>query len=109
MGPVAYNPEMIEKFASRLYARARGIVLVCGLVGFFLGAAAFAALAFIVPRWGLVGFVPFVFSTGIGIAYGIEKAFLLKVQAQQMLCQLAIEQNTRPIVEIVESSPSEKT
>jgi hypothetical protein len=45
----------------------------------------------------LFGFVPFAFSTGFGIAFGIEKGFMLQVQAQHLLCQLATERNTRQI------------
>ena len=36
-----------------------------------------------------------VFGLGIGVAFGLEKAFLLKLQAQTALCQLQIEANTR--------------
>ena len=91
-----FDPKVIEEFAEALYRRAGTIVffyaLVFGLVGggggLFVG-----QVASVGP--GVGGLALLVLGSLLGAAFGREKAFALKLQAQTALCQVAIERNTR--------------
>jgi len=93
-----YNPEIIRTFANRLYARAAMSTLVSTVLGVLIGmvAAPFilqslpVALAIRCPEWAVMVVLGL-----IGLGQGLERGFLLKLQAQNALCQLEIERNTR--------------
>ena len=93
-----YNPEIIRTFADRLYARAALSAVVSTLLGVLIGmvAAPFilqslpTALAIRCPEWAVMVVLGLV-----GFGQGLERGFLLKLQAQVALCQLQIEKNTR--------------
>jgi hypothetical protein len=88
---VSYDPNVIQEFADKLYSRADAIVLgwmaLSALVGFFVGA---------MLGGGPLRLLLIFLGGAIGYAVGMQRAFLLKLQAQQALCQVQIEQNTRP-------------
>lgn len=104
MANQAYDPKILQEFADNLYYQARSIQATYLLGGLFLGffapllaprvsfdAARLAAdfnLAVVVGISVLVGGL-------IGYVAGRSRAFKLKLQAQQVLCQVAIEANTR--------------
>jgi len=91
-----YDSRVIHEMAERLYAQADSAELwqpvICGLLGaavgfaggFPLGYARVAALAGIV----ILG--------ALGYWGGQQRAFALRLQAQLMLVQTKIEENTRP-------------
>ena len=94
-----YDPNVIQQFADRLYDKAAGIVFICALVGFAIGAyigfqlvSAYGELTptkfAVIGAAGLVG-------AFLGYLLGVERAFWLKLKAQTALCQLRIEWNTR--------------
>lgn len=96
---VSYDENVIVSFAERLYHRASSMVAVCTLGGAMIGAVpaviAFSitrarpdAIAIIAVLVGLIGGV-------IGGMIGSERAFRLRLLAQQALCQVQIERNTR--------------
>ncbi len=108
---VAYDPDVIQRFADRLYNRARMIVitltlvlaLVGGVAGFWMGLLLDANSArpprhLSLDELGteliacLIGAILFGL---IGLLAGRERAFLLRLQAQVALCQAKIEENTR--------------
>lgn len=110
-----YDPSIIRHFADMLYARARAIVLTYTIVGFLLGGATGAGAAgllfimlatfggarsnaaFVVLMVaGSAGAVCAILGAIVGRNAGLAKAFGLKLQAQTALCQVQIEQNTRP-------------
>ena len=98
-----YDPDLLQKYADRLYRRANWIVawysLLGLLAGVLLGEIYFYLMG--VPHHvqrltssgdvisGLIGLLP-------GFVYGTGKAFQLRLEAQRTLCQLQIERNTRP-------------
>ena len=95
-----YDPEVIQKFADRLYARSAGVVFVSTALGALIGLVGgpFVLqslppnLALSLPEW----VVPVVLAI-LGFLQGLERSFLLKLQAQTALCQVQIENNTRQV------------
>jgi hypothetical protein len=121
----SYEPQILEEFAEKLYKEAGeiissycvGSILGGGFLGLLIGAAAGFAQPFIasgtpaptagnplsfsdaVPVDAAIAGIAFAALGGIlGYYWGKEKAFELKLKAQQALCQLQIEKNTRPPV-----------
>ena len=96
----AYEPEVFRRFATRLYARAGLSAVLSTVLGLLIGLVAApyilqslpAAIALKFPEWGCAVLLGL-----IGLGQGLERGFLLKLQAQTALCQLQIEQNTRNI------------
>ena len=90
-----YDPEVIRKFADRLYSRAATIevmyTILGALVGGGIGFAANYSLRSSQPLIYLLGLLLF---GVLGYAAGSARAFLLRLQAQTALCQVQIEQNT---------------
>lgn len=96
---VTYDESVIVAFAERLYRRAATIVITTALLFMLFGAAGGAAVAALsrMPTdsrnglavvMGLIGAI-------IGAVIGSERAFTLRLMAQQALCQVQIERNTR--------------
>jgi hypothetical protein len=87
---ISYDPNVIQEFADKLYSRADAIVVgwtaVGALGGFVVGS--------MMGGGGMRLFLLFL-GGAIGYAAGMQRAFLLKLQAQQALCQVQIERNTR--------------
>ena len=95
---ITYDPEVIQRFADKLYVRAATAIWVSAILGVIIGLMVGpfliqslpASVAVTVPIWispillGLLGFVQ-----------GMERAATLKIQAQTALCQLQIERNTK--------------
>ena len=93
---VKYDSQLIQKFADRLYAEADRVVMQSTVVATLVGAIAGYVIA-AVTRVPTVGFV-LVCATvagAMGFVRGWEKAFTLKWQAQQALCLMHTERNTR--------------
>ena len=92
---VQYDSAIIMKFAGRLYAQAQAIVARYTLLGLVLGGLlgyVGGALNHTEVGGALVGFG---FFGIVGYFIGQERAFHLKLQAQQALCFVQIEMNTR--------------
>jgi hypothetical protein len=93
-----YQPEIIQKFADRSYTRAAGTIVVSAIVGIVIGFAVepFVSqtlpprLSILLPTWTSA----VVFGI-LGVLQGMERAFVLRLQAQTALCQMQIERNTR--------------
>ena len=94
---ISYDPNVIQKCVSQLYARAAISTVTSAVLGGLIGLVAAPYLkqalpaAFpTAPDW------VFALILGIlGLGQGLEKACQLKLQAQTALCQLQIERNTR--------------
>ena len=95
-----YKPNVIQEYAAHLYGKAsaigRNYMILFTLGG---GAAALGvAQMWLKCSWtgtlimGLVSALVFLF---VGRSAGLNKAFRLRLQAQTVLCQAQIEENTR--------------
>jgi len=111
---IQYDPNVLQKHADQLYARARWVVLWLTALGFFVGFAASCILAWALlsrspgapPPGAWILLLPLV-GLALGLAYGRGKAFQLRLEAQRTLCQLKIEQNTRGPVSAAAGTPGE--
>jgi hypothetical protein len=86
---VAYDEAVIVRMAERLYAEAGRVVVTYAFLGAVclgLGGMAFGGEMAVVG--GLLGLA-------FGAAIGNARAEALRLQAQQALCQVQIERNTR--------------
>lgn len=105
----AYDDSILQQYADALYREASVIVLQTaiwfGCVGFIISAMMIALMNAFGHQIGLRGdmsapaimFAVVVTAVGViwGISEGRRRAFRLKLQAQQILCQRQIELNTR--------------
>ncbi|MBK8238791.1 MAG: hypothetical protein IPK74_24965 [Deltaproteobacteria bacterium] len=92
----AYDPEILGRFAQRLIRRADSTVALYAFFGLMLGAFAFYAVGSVgTPALGMAVAVLVLL---MALLVGYERAFTLRVQAQTVLCQVAIEMNTRQMV-----------
>lgn len=97
-----YDPEIIRAFAAQLYRRANQIVLNYTCAGFAVGALSVLLACLTLVRAALEVALGIGFAGGLVVALvargiGERKAFALRLQAQQALCQVEIELNTREI------------
>jgi hypothetical protein len=96
---VHYDPGIIKRYAELMYRRASSVVVVWTLAFIVPGLLGGVALAdaLRVPRENNVLVIGLTTLVGgvIGFLIGQSRAFWLRLQAQVMLCQARIEQNTR--------------
>lgn len=95
---VTYDPAILVVFASRLYAQAQRVVIMATLIGVLLGgvggAAGCAAAGFSSDI--SIGMIAGALLLGLfGFVVGLERAFMYKLKAQETLCILQTEINTR--------------
>ena len=93
---VDYDRQVLHQMADGLYARAESIkirgALTYGLVGGVLG----AIVGYPSGSSTVVFFLAAAIAGGIGWASASDRAFLLQVEAQRLLCTMEIEKNTKP-------------
>jgi hypothetical protein len=105
---ISYDPSVFREFAARSHAKADWIVFretVLGTVmGFLVGLGSGAMmpnqnllwlLGLPVPNGLLIALASGLVGCAIGWSVGSHKAFMLQLQAQTVLCQAQIEENTR--------------
>ena len=109
--PTNYNAGILQEYADDLYKQAQYIVITTairyGLLTFLVSVVVLGGLlAYISSQYRVTGsdlgswsFLIILAVTAIGVAAGLSegrrKAFMLKVKAQELLCQRQIEFNTR--------------
>jgi hypothetical protein len=96
-----YDENVIVTFAERLYRRAASMTAAYALLGAMVGALAGVIIVIATRTPELIKAVATllgVVSAVIGGIVGSERAFALRLLAQQALCQVQIERNTRTVV-----------
>ena len=94
-----YDATVLQEFAKRLYRQADNMVGRWVGIGLFLGLAGSSFLAnflHLTPdrtNWTIGGIT--LFLTFICYLIGSGRAFKFRLEAQHVLCQVAIERNTR--------------
>lgn len=96
---VGYEARIIESFAEALYAEAKAVVIRHAVLSALAGSALLAAPVVAGGARGgtpiLSGVIGALLGLAVGVSSGRTKACGLRLQAQQALCQLQIEKNTR--------------
>ncbi len=88
-----YNKKLLYEFSNRLYNKAESVIFIYTLIGVLAGGSTFLFS----KTMGIILACIFGF---IGFLIGSEKAFWYKFQAQTILCQAKIEENTSPNLQI---------
>jgi len=82
---IPYDPDMLQKFAQRLYAQATIVLVLFVLIG---AIGAFSLFSQEHPALAAISLV-------VGVALGFEISFWLKLRAQLVLCQWEMEKHLR--------------
>jgi tetrahydromethanopterin S-methyltransferase subunit E len=106
-GVTTYDENILQQYADDLYQQAKRIVVMSALrYGLAVFLVSFGISMMVASSQKQVsadaansGVILVLFLTVVGIAVGVDagrrKAFTLKLQAQQILCQRQTEMNTR--------------
>jgi len=94
--PTEYDDVILSGMADQLYREARWLELRYGLLGALAGlvGGALATSAADAPWFFGAGFGA-ILGAMVGYSLAKQAAFLLRVRAQTILCQVQIERNTR--------------
>lgn len=88
-----YNPNTLQRYADALYVRAYLSVVFYGFIGWLVGNGLLR-----LPNQGMLnplGANSIWLSTLAFAGIGWARSFMLRVEAQRLLCLMAIEENTR--------------
>ena len=91
-----YDPKVIHEMGERLYAEADSAEISYPLVFGFVGAVVGFAFGLSLGYARVAALARAVLLAGVGYWVGQQRAFALRLQAQLMLLQTKIEENTRP-------------
>ena len=93
---VEYNPKIIQTYACGLYKQAQSIVACYFFIGIFTSIILFAKISDILKgEFDFLIVAIGVFVGGvIGLFAGRNRSFEMKLEAQQALCQVKIQENT---------------
>ena len=100
---IEYDEDVLRKYASRLYSQALILMFVWGLMGVAVGFIVQAIVPAVLPRsrndWPALQDCLLVASAIVGLVLGWAKYQELRIKAQQILCQVEIEANTRALAQ----------
>ncbi len=102
---IEYDPRIIAQHAAALYTQASRVVFTHGFLGVLLGAGVGGGLGARSDATGVFMMVGALLGALVGVSIGRSRAFVYRLQAQQALCQVAIEQNTRRAIPSVPGVP----
>jgi len=94
---IKYDAKIIQENAERLNAQAKSIIPIQFFIGLFAGMIIAGGVTAAIG----LGFDFLIISLGVliggfmGYGAGQNRSFELRLQAQQALCQMTIEENTR--------------
>ena len=91
---IKYKPAIIQQFAEKLYEQAGIVLVIYTLIGVVSGAAT-GSLFSLYRTKTLYVLIGAAVGGLLGYVLGQYRAFMLRLQAQQALCQMKIEENTR--------------
>jgi len=94
---IAYDAEIIQGFAARLYRQAASIIITSTFLGLLVGAVVAGGGVIAVQAresMGMATIIGAIVGALWGYSRGSERAFKLKLDAQVALCQVQIEKNT---------------
>ena len=91
-----YDPKIIQEYAEGLYKQSRSVVTCYFFIGIFASIIVFSQISNLLKgEFDFLIVAIGVFIGGIiGLFTGKNRAFEMKLDAQQALCQVSIQQNT---------------
>lgn len=94
---VEYDPKIIRDYAEGMYKQAQSIVTCYFFIGIFLAVIVFSHISDLLKgEFDFLIIAIGVFVGGvIGLFAGKNRAFEMKLNAQQALCQVAIQENIK--------------
>jgi hypothetical protein len=95
-GIMNYDPKVIHEMAERLYSQADSAEMWHPVIFGLIGAATGFGVGFPVGHAAVFALAGAVLLGALGYWIGQQRAFALRLQAQLMLVQTKIEENTRP-------------
>ncbi len=110
---ISYDPNDMERMATALYKRARGMDLSAGFLGLLLGAGAGAGfnetvMVYALNDWPLPTAGAAALCAGVGLYFGWAftrpRSLALRLQAQSALCMLSVERAGRRTQTLVAAS-----
>lgn len=93
---IRYDPSVLREMAARLDAQATTTIVIWTVVGAVVGAGALAVVGLALENVGIGALVGLIVGGVLGYMIGEHRALMLRFEAQLALCQVAIEENTRP-------------
>lgn len=105
---MTYDATVIEQLADNLYKQAATVERLLALAGAFMGLIVGIGSMLATGESGMmIGGGVFLAAVGgvLGFVAAKGRAFALRAQAQQLLCQVAIEKNTRATLDQLRRQP----
>ena len=94
-----YDPKVIQKFADRLYTRAAMVIVWFVILGLLSGLVTGWLLGLKIPLTDAVKFLIFpLLGALVSWGWAEQKAFQLRLEAQKLLLQKRIEENTAALI-----------
>lgn len=94
-----YQPEVLRKFADRMYTVASLLIVAGGVISGFFGLSMGSSIGLLFDSGGLLvvalGFLGLLFGGVFGAALGWLAGYFLKLGAQMILCHAQVELNSR--------------
>lgn len=99
LGPTRYDSAVLKNLADKMYVQAASAVATSTGLGLLVGVVAGGAYGWPLREevldlfmWAAIGGVPL---GAVGYMRGSARALSLRAEAQKILCQVEIEENTR--------------
>jgi len=101
-----YDPQILRKFAERLYRQAEWMTARCTGLGFAGGLAGSMIVGWLRPALP-PGLLLWLIPVGmvLGYVYGRDRGFYLRLEAQRTLWFVQVEENTRPQLKSAATNP----
>jgi hypothetical protein len=96
---VEYNPNVLKKYANSLYQQA-GLIMFCYTgIGVFVGYIVASIFNAATPKRSaddatVILWICIIVCGIVGLIAGYNKGLQMRIRAQEILCQVAIEENT---------------
>lgn len=94
---VEYDPKIIQNYANELYNQAKSVVTCYFFIGMFASIIVFSKISDMLKNefdFLIIAIGVFVGAI-IGLFAGKNRSFEMKLEAQQALCQVKIQENTK--------------
>lgn len=94
---IEYDPKFMKDHAAKLYDQAKSIIPAHFFIGLLIGMMVFSEFSNILMKTFdfLIVAIGVLIGAFMGLGSGYNKSAELKLRAQELLCQIKMEENTR--------------